>query len=103
MSTSSVQTRKEKLISNLRSLMTAQRMSQSELARRMVDRGWDHYSQMTVRRSLFDQRTVGAIEYEDLLSCLGAGAQSSEPLVELAELRAFKARITEAFNEKRDE
>lgn len=88
--------RKRQLAGHLSSLIMAAGVSQSELARRMQDYGWN-YSQMTVSRSLKGERTIGAIEHQDLLRALGLTYEVLPgERAELAELRAFKADVLRA-------
>lgn len=55
---------------------TALGLSQSELARKMVERGFDHYSQMTVSRTEKGERPIRLGEARVLSEILGASLQS---------------------------
>lgn len=88
--------RQLELIDTISRLMGS--ISQSELARRMQERGWDTYSQTKVSRALKGERTIGAVEYEDLLRCLGVEPLSKSDQFELAELRGLRRRMLAAWN-----
>ncbi|MGW9268304.1 hypothetical protein [Microbacterium sp. NPDC055599] len=97
----SVAERKHELVARIAGLIEAAGVSQSELARRMQDRGWVSYSQMTVSRTLSNRRPIGALEYQDLLLSLGVPrVLESADGIELTQLRAFKSRILAAVKDE---
>lgn len=96
----SISERKHELVARIAHLIEAADVSQSELARRMQERGWATYSQMTVSRTLSSRRSIGALEYQDLLLSLGVPrVLESADGIELTQLRAFKARVLAAVKE----